>query len=184
MKLTHHKGFTLLEVLVTLVVVSIGLLGILGLQTVGMSNTQVSHARSLATVAADNIAERMRANPIGVQDNDYAAINHPSGSGASAPDDDCEATTCNPAQMAAFDAFYWDQRLGQLLPNGQGRVTCMDADTTDGDDCSPNSSHVITIIWAERDKVADRSGVVDKCAALDASGDDITDRCFQTSFLP
>lgn len=180
---TYQNGFTLLEVLVTLVVVSIGLLGVLGLQTVGLSNTQISHARSLATVAADNIAERMRANSIGVDNNDYANISHPSGGGASAPTD-CSSETCTPAQMAAFDSFHWDQRLGQLLPNGRGRITCVDVDTGDSDNCSPNSSHVITVIWAERDKVADRAGTVDKCTALNASGDNITDRCFQTSFLP
>lgn len=181
---TRSNGFTLLEVLITLVVVSIGLLGLLGLQAVGLSNTQISHARGLATVAAGNIAERMRANPRGVVNNNYAAINHPSGGGASAPSRNCQAKACSPAQMAAFDAFQWDQHLGQLLPNGQGRVICVDIDTDDSDACSPNSAHVITIIWTERDKLADRGDAADKCAALDATDDNVTDRCFQTTFLP
>ena len=179
-----QRGFTLLEALITLVVVSIGLLGLLGLQAVNLSNTQVSQARSIATVLADNIAEQMRANPIGLADNNYADINNPSAGGSTPPD--CRTATCTPAQIANFDTLTWDTRIAQLLPNGQGRVNCIDAVPSpgDADPCSPNSAYVITIIWAEQDKVADRGGAGDKCAALNTAGDNVLDRCFQTTFLP
>lgn len=181
-----QSGFTLLEVLVTLVIVSIGLLGLLGLQTVGLANTQVSYARNIATYAADDIAERMRANPLGVINNEYSNINNPSAGNASPPEPNCREISCNPSQMAAFDAFEWDQHLGQNLSNGQGRITCLDSVTSDLDNCSPNSPHSVIIIWSEQDRVADRNpeGAPDKCDALNATADNVFDRCFQTTFLP
>jgi type IV pilus assembly protein PilV len=56
-------GFTLIEVLVTIVVVSIGLLGLAGLQINGLRANVSSEARSKATLLANDIIERMRANP-------------------------------------------------------------------------------------------------------------------------
>lgn len=172
----------MLEALVTLVVVSIGLLGLLGLQTLNIANTQVSNARSIATMAADNMAERMRANPAGLNSNSYADVNNPAA--GTAPSDDCASSVCTPAQMASFDAYQWDLGLSRLLPNGRGRVQCVDADTGDADACSLSSPHVISILWSESDKVADREGANDKCTAFNDAGDNVTDRCFQTTFLP
>lgn len=68
----HHNGFTLIEILITVVVVSIGLLGLAGLQINGLRANMGSEARSIATLKANDIAERMRANQLGI--NQYASI--------------------------------------------------------------------------------------------------------------
>jgi len=169
-------GFTLLEALITIVVVSIGLLGILGLQTVSIVNTQVSAARSVASIAADNIADRIRSNPVGEADGDYEGISHPAQ--GSAPKN-CASATCTPAEIAEFDAWEWDTALGSgrppQLPDGRGYVVC---DTRIGSDCR---IYRITVVWRERDQSAEReSGTKpDQCAS-----DDFTDRCFVTLVQP
>ena len=146
----HNAGFTLLEALVTIVIVSIGLLGLLGLQTVSIVNTRVSSARTQATFAADNIADRMRANRAGVAANAYNNVNNPS---AGSPPTLCEnGTACTPTQMATYDAYVWDRSLGDqsasgqgLLPDGRGAINCVQ---NDGTACL---RYQVTITWQERD---------------------------------
>ena len=94
------RGFTLLEALVTVVIVSIGLLGILGLQTVSIANTASSSARSDATIAADNLADRMRVNFTGARDGAYEDINNPSAGNTDGPDECTLQKPCNPAALA------------------------------------------------------------------------------------
>jgi len=171
----RQSGFTLLEALVSVVVVSLGLLGILGMQAIGLANTHQSLERATAAIATQNITERMRANPVGFANGDYDGIAHPAAGQAPT---DCSAQSCSPAQMAAFDAYQWDVRLGNILPSGRGRITCNDSP------CTAQSPRTVTVIWRESDRVLDQGGSSDKCAALDANGDDVTDRCFQTVFRP
>lgn len=56
------RGMTLVEVLVSLVVISVGLLGVVALQAVSLRNSQTSYLRTQATALADDIIDRMRAN--------------------------------------------------------------------------------------------------------------------------
>ncbi|MEE9494787.1 MAG: type IV pilus modification protein PilV [Gammaproteobacteria bacterium] len=57
-----QQGFTLIEVLVSMVILSIGLLGLAGLQTTGLRNNQSAYFSSQAAIYANDIFERMRAN--------------------------------------------------------------------------------------------------------------------------
>jgi len=56
------RGFTLIEALVALIVLSIGLLGIAGMQISGLRANQSAASRTQASYLADDIADRMRAN--------------------------------------------------------------------------------------------------------------------------
>ena len=165
----HHKsvvGFTLIEVLVTVVVVSIGLLGLAGLQISGLRANMSSEARSKATLLASDIIERMRANPLGVDANGYAAIDTNLDCNANSPSPFCSNTStsgiaedCTPAEMAVFDAWVWAcglpvgdaQRSGvqNILLNGAAAITCNDNDAADTDICSPGSPHTVTVSWDE-----------------------------------
>jgi type IV pilus assembly protein PilV len=58
----HQRGLSLLEVLVAIVILSIGLLGMAGLQAASLRASQGSHYRAQAAQYADDMAERMRAN--------------------------------------------------------------------------------------------------------------------------
>jgi len=58
-----QRGFTLLEVLIALLVLSIGLLGLAALQTTGLRSNEMASMRTTATQLAYDISDRMRANP-------------------------------------------------------------------------------------------------------------------------
>ncbi len=127
-----NTGFTLIEVLITLVIFSIGLLGLAGLQANSMINNHNAYLKSQATLMANDMAERMRANIEGVSDNEYDNIN------GIPQDPDCIAVGCTPAQMADYDAFEWNTTLAQELPSGAGTVVGNGVDFT------------ITVRWDER----------------------------------
>lgn len=57
-----NAGMTLVEVLVALVVVSVGMLGVAALQVSSLRNSHGSYLRTQATQLADDIIDRMRAN--------------------------------------------------------------------------------------------------------------------------
>lgn len=61
--LKRQAGVSLLEVLIAVLVLSVGLLGIAGLQTANIRNTQSAHQRTVAVLLAASMAERIRANP-------------------------------------------------------------------------------------------------------------------------
>jgi type IV pilus assembly protein PilV len=109
-----ESGFTLLELLVTLVILSIGLLGLGLMQTTGLGMTKTAYARTQAMMLAGDIADRVHANH-------NNAANYV---GASAPG----AVTCaadnlclGPA-LAASDMADWSNRLQIELPGGSGQI--------------------------------------------------------------
>lgn len=111
------QGFTLVEVLVALLIAGIGLLGMAALHLSGLRSVETAYQRSLATLAANDLLERMRANADAVR-----AGNYTTGYGAAATaSTDCESTSCSGAQMAAFDLARWKTSLA-VLPAGDGKV--------------------------------------------------------------
>jgi len=118
----HRKegGFTLLEVLIALLVLSIGLLGLAALQTVGLRSNQMATQRTQATQAAYNISDRMHANPVGLtQANSYYVI---ATSATPVMIKNCDAVICTPAETAGFDLVQW-RALVEQLPGGKSEIT-------------------------------------------------------------
>ena len=109
-----HKGFTLVEVLVALVVVSVGMLGIAGLYVHGMQAGRTAMFSHQAVTLAGDVADRIRANPRA-----GAAYAVPIGA-----DNGCVAgvVDCDVAEMAANDVFVWSQQAINSLPNGSVEV--------------------------------------------------------------
>ena len=188
MRLALHSGYTLTEVLISLVVVGIGLLGLAGMQALGVNNSYVSHLRSIATVHTENMAELMRANIAGVNANDYAAnalpntVNYVTITTSTAPAFDCRPddasrvaftsgnTACNPAQQAQAQETMNVGFLWHDLPGGGGTVVCNDSDGgADADPCTDGSSYTITVQWQEKDREA---------------GQTIVTKSFSTVFRP
>ena len=58
-----QQGFTLIEVLVTVIIMAVGLLGVAGLQLAGMRSNHSAFLRTQATIAAYDLIDRMRADP-------------------------------------------------------------------------------------------------------------------------
>jgi type IV pilus assembly protein PilV len=116
---TKQKGVTFLEVLVAVVVLSIGFLATSRMQIMGMRYNQSAFFKSQASIMAADIADRMRANIAGVQGGEYDAI-----STASLPNDPgCMQVGCNFTELAQLDLRQWGLTLNDTLPEGLGTVT-------------------------------------------------------------
>ena len=142
------RGFTLLEVLIALVVLSIGLLGIAGLQGVGLRSSHGAYLSSQASLLAYDMADRIRANPQTI-----AAYN-----GFDSTTVDCAAPPVTP--LAAADAAQWACAIEALLPNGSGNI-----DGVTGADGTV--SYTITVRWEDLQTVDAADPAVPWTFALD-----------------
>lgn len=130
-----RAGFTLLEILVTLIVVTIGLLGLAGLQMTGLRHNHDAYIRSQAALQAYDIADRMQANLVKAKElgNPYdsrgtATYTYSTIGTADATCENATGSGCSTTALAANDMFRWKQALRALLPSGIG-IVCRDSST-------------------------------------------------------
>ncbi len=150
-----QHGFSLIEVLVALFVLSIGLLGLAGLQTLGLKFNTQSYQRTQAVLNAYDIVDRIRANAggiaVGVYDNIGITVPAP----GLPLNPDCGAVTpCDNTQMADYDIAQWKNSLTELLTQGKGAV-CRGVLTADFTGCAVdpagNTSFQVGVQWFEND---------------------------------
>ncbi len=140
MSLVHHAafknhylidGFSMIELLVAMVVLAIGLLGMAGLQTAGLSNNQSAYYRSQATIAIADIVDRMRSNKVGVDAGYYQGFNTNSSSIPTYQTCIDAATGCNAQQLSDYDKHQWTKLFKNidssnnyiaLLPDAVGEI--------------------------------------------------------------
>jgi type IV pilus assembly protein PilV len=160
----NTSGFTLIEVLIAVVILSIGLLGMAGIQLQGLRGTTSSNLRSDATILANDIAERIHANVNGVsvgaaQNLEYANVDTAGINCANQPNTICSDTpnsagvaACNAAgganSMAAYDIFEFacgptgTGGVKNLLPTGSATINCAAP-------CAFGSPLTINVNWSE-----------------------------------
>lgn len=131
-----YSGFTMLEVLVSIVILAVGLLGIASLQTVGIRQTMNSQLITQASFQGNDMAERMRANMAGVRMGAYDAID------GSETDPAC-LPSCSALELAAHDAAQWAATNKAVLNDG-GSGTVNSSVTNNGD-----GTFTISISWIE-----------------------------------
>ena len=126
-------GFSLVEVLIALVIMSVGMLGIAGLYVQSMQAGRTSMFRHHAVTLAGDVADRIRANP--TAGGAYTAAN-----GA---DNSCVAgnVVCTPAQMAANDILIWKAEAASILPSGDVTIAFNNVATP--------PVYTITVSWNE-----------------------------------
>jgi len=121
LKRNNQKGITLVEVLVALLVLSIGLVGLAALQVTGLRFNHSAYLRTQSTVLAYDIIDSMRVNRDQARAGGYLiAI----GANKTA------STCCSPAQLAAADIIAWKTNLAARLPQGDGAITSLATGTT------------------------------------------------------
>ena len=131
-----HRGFTLIETMVALLVISVGMIGVAALHGQALSASGTAIRRSLAIGLASDIADRVRVN--------RGAQLAYEGDGA---DHNCDDPTneggadCSPAEMAAHDLFVWKTEVEASLPGGQGTID-VDAGTNP-------PLYTVTVSWDE-----------------------------------
>ena len=130
MNATESRGFTLIEVLVSMVILAIGLLGLAVLQIASMQNTQGGYLRAQATLLAYDIIDRMRANIPGVSAGNYDIALATAAPGGLSCLNLVVAPGCTVAEMGNFDVTQWRTSLGAYLPDGNGSIAAADIGTT------------------------------------------------------
>ncbi len=143
--LKANQGFTLMEVLISVLILSIGMLGLASLQVNSLRYNQSAYLRSQATLIAYDIIDRMRANPIGLANGDYNSI-----ATATPPaDENCITTSCTPTQLANYDKREWSRyftnvdsvaNFTPLLPSSSGSVAVA------------SNIFTVTVNWVEMDE--------------------------------
>jgi type IV pilus assembly protein PilV len=146
----------MIEMLVALVVLSIGMLGVAGLFVISLRSGSSSVSRMQAVNLASDIADRIRANRRAGVDYTVAGV---------AADDKCtgaSAVSCTPTEMAANDVYLWKRQIANAFPGGtaSGTITYVP-----GTSALDPSTYTITIAWSEQaqssaETAADRSYVL------------------------
>lgn len=147
-----HKqsGYSLLEVMIAVVILSIGLAALGLLQVGNVQNSYNAHNRSLAAAAAANMAERIRTNLQAYENGSFVeagagALNNCSGG--------ADVDACTPEQMAEDDLARWQEELTQILPQGAGIVCTDNGAVDDGTPtataCSGTGNTVVKVFWRE-----------------------------------
>jgi type IV pilus assembly protein PilV len=131
------RGFSLIEVMVSLIIISVGLLGVARMQALSLSNTNAARLRSLAAIEAASLASAMHGNRA------YWAANYPtvtvagttitSSDAALSTAVNCNASggsaPCSATQLAASDLNEWVASYAALFPAGNATITCTSATT-------------------------------------------------------
>lgn len=126
---SRQSGVTLVEILVTVVIISVGLLGVASLHLNSLRAGQGAHTRSQATALATDMIDRMRANPDAAANKLYVVKL-------------TDTAPINPSTLVDKDKKQWLDALAQALPNGDGIVE----ETT----IVGRQAWTITIQWHER----------------------------------
>lgn len=141
-----NHGFTLLETLIALVVLSVGMLGIASLHVEGLRNGRSAALRTKAIALATDMAEKMRANRGGAISGNYVSGAGDLGSNNNCADDLVGGATvvCTPATMAAHDLWLWKRKLVNAQTGLPGNPTA--AIISDG---AASPTLTVTIFWRE-----------------------------------
>ena len=152
--LRHDHGFTLVEVLVALLVLSIGLLGVGKLVLFSARSNDSAYQRSQATALAYAMLDYMRANKIAATAGNYT-IFPAMASSIGNPGVNCnQAAPCANAVLAQYDLYNWELDLRRALgPTADGTVNI--ATSLDPVTLATYMSTTVTVQW--NDTVAQQS---------------------------
>lgn len=140
-------GFAMLEVLISMLLIMIGVLGIAGMQMFAINNTENARYQSLAVILASGMAAMMQANvaywstpPVSIIVNGATITGGPA-----ATANDCTAVACagnSGGEMAYYDLKSWGSALAAGLPSGTGVISCPTGSTP--------AICKLTLTWSEK----------------------------------
>lgn len=171
---SRQRGVSLIEVMMAVLIFSIGLIGLAGLMVMATRSNHAAYLRTQVVFLANTMANRMSANPAGIWNGSYN-LTYPVA--AAAPG--CgSGSPCDPAGLASHDAQLWSTQLQTFLPNPSATIACSGVGSAGynpsgqlnrrppyGGTCS------MTISWSER-------------AAGDQTHSDSTTQTFAWEFQP
>ncbi|MBX2886173.1 MAG: type IV pilus modification protein PilV [Granulosicoccus sp.] len=152
----RQRGVGLIEIMVAVLLLSIGFLAAARMQVQGMRFSQSAYMESQAYFMISDIMDRMRGNIDGVTDGAY---NGQETRGDWASDPGCASNFCSPAQLAQQDLFEWSANLHNLrstdnfvsLLPGKSAADGAPAETAKGKIISQGSGvYTIQVTWFEK----------------------------------
>jgi type IV pilus assembly protein PilV len=181
---TNTTGFTLLEVLIALTLLSLGLMGMAALQTQSLKFSNIALYRSVATQRVLDITDRVRANkdatdntkcPNCANSYQFFASSYEAATLTARTITEQEATQCNqksctPSEIAIADIAQWNRQNTQLLPGGMGMVQ---GDRLNG--------YEVVIAWQENEMKGKQDPT---CQAIPNFSAPEGVRCFRSRFMP
>ena len=132
-------GYTLVEVLVALLVMTVGMLGVVAMLVEGLLASRLALQQTEAVALAADLGDRIRANR--VAGNAYALA---AGTELAAPAETCLVIdVCGPSEVAGLDLYDWQQMVVATLPGAQTSVTVVPAGEVVA------NVYTITIRWTQ-----------------------------------
>lgn len=146
------KGFSMVEVLVTMAIVAVGLMGLIALMMKGLQANSGSSMRTIANAQAYDMADRMRSNIAGVASGEYGSVLPPGSTSTcpitgqvappSGPMGTCADGTASlsKSDVATRDECIWHKANSSFLPSGAGAVCKNGA----------NNWYTVSISWDDK----------------------------------
>jgi len=159
-------GFTLIEVLIAVIILSIGLLGVASLQLTSKRGNFEAMQRVSATMYAEDLIERMRTNPgvLGTYVTSTVRTFTTDSAPPSAPD--CSTQLCSSVAIANFDLVQWWDQIAGASEGGLGGLVsptaCLSRVT--------QTQYIVAIAWRGMDEISDTASSAGP-AELDAARD-------------
>lgn len=139
----HTTGFTLIEVLVSMIILALGLLGLASLQGISLKNNQDAFLFSQANALAYEMSDRIKANRLG-----WITAAIPAPAAACVAGCNSSGASCTTAQMAAFDYCYWRQKAITVLSTGATAVITASPKAGSTTCTGGASSLCLTMTWS------------------------------------
>lgn len=186
----QQSGATMIEALVSILVLSLGLLGMAGLQLNAMSYQRSSWVTHRIAELTGDISERIRANPTGAADGNYTyTATYSAAKSATIPSNSCRTSgaDCTTAQIAGDDLSAWLLKAQNALPGGAARL-----------EGNPMTGFVVTALYADKEFINPTTGAPQasilcstaptgaawrSCCPDAASAPDGV-RCYRTNIVP
>ncbi|WP_266167877.1 type IV pilus modification protein PilV [Dyella subtropica] len=153
---SRQRGVSLIEVMVAVLIFSIGMIGLAGLLMMATRSNHAAYLRTQVVFLASSMMDRMRANPVGVWNGDYNRSDYPAAASITAISA-CDNQACTPVQLATRDQNLWSSQLTTFLPDPQASIVCTSTGSPGFDPSAPvnlrppyGGDCTMIIQWAER----------------------------------
>lgn len=188
------RGLTLIEVLITMSVTAIALLGIIKMQINDRVHVRNSYLRAVATNLAADMMDRIRANKTGVNNGDYNAIT--TTPATITPNVTCVTSACSTTiapTIATYDAYVWRTTVANSFPSqvatATGTVTGCNQNTVPActDYTTQGTEFTIVVSWQIAGITKQAllpAGNPTSCSAMVAGTSVRDETCYQVSFRP
>jgi len=174
-------GASLIEVLIAVLVFGVGVVGLAGLLIISFRSNQMGYLRTQAEFVAMGMADRMRANPLGVWSGAYNSTSYP----LTVTQDCTKAAACTPAQLAKRDQAQWSAQLKTFLPNPGASIACTKGVTADATQLQMRPPYagncVMKITWIERSATDNSTATASNSGAGTGS---VVTRTYAWNFQP